>query len=222
MRNKIIAAIAAGGLLVGAAFVATVVSTPSTASAQEDTTETQEKGHLQRGMDFLSEVLSDLVGDGTIDQTQADAITSAVETAAEELRAEREALKELTQQFLEDDVITQDEAAQLGDDHPFNSERYDEAWEDGELTKDEIRESSRRGKGFRRGAHFGALLDDGGIDQEEYDSLDADHPLKQIDLSEYLEDDGLITIEELKEAGEQLPNGWRGLKGSDSDAGSDA
>lgn len=221
MRNKIIAAIAAGGLLVGAAFVATVVSTPGTASAQEETAETQERGHFQRGMDFLSEVLSDLIGDGTIDQTQADAITSAVEAAAEEKRAEREALKELTQQFLEDDVITEDEAAQLGDDHPFNSERYDEAWEDGELTRDEIRENSHRGNGFRRGAHFGALLDDGGIDQAEYDSLDEDHILKQVDLSEYLEDDGLITIDELREAASALPDGWRGLKGSDSDAGSE-
>ena len=48
------------------------------------------------------------------------------------------------------------------------------------------------------------MLDDGGIDQEEYDSLGDDHPLKQVDVSEYLADDGLITIDELREIREQM------------------
>jgi hypothetical protein len=42
------------------------------------------------------------------------------------------------------------------------------------------------------------LLDDGGIDQSEYDGLPDGHPLKDIDVSEYL-DDGVITIAELRE-----------------------
>jgi hypothetical protein len=54
------------------------------------------------------------------------------------------------------------------------------------------------------------LLDDGGIDQEEYDSLSDNHPLKQIDVSEYLAD-GVISIDELRE-----------LKQSQSDSGDTA
>jgi hypothetical protein len=54
------------------------------------------------------------------------------------------------------------------------------------------------------------LLDDGGIDQEEYDSLPDNHPLKQIDVSEYLAD-GVISIDELRE-----------LKQSQSDSGDTA
>lgn len=205
MRNKIVAAIVAGGLLVGAGFVTSVVSSPSAASAQEDAGDSEDKGLRHRGFEFLSGVLSDLVSEGTIEQSDADAVLAGVEDKAAEIKAEREATRELTQELLEDDVITEDEATQLPDDHPFFNEKFDEAWEDGELTTEEIREirpHHRRG-GFRRGAHFGALLDDGGIDQAEYndliESLGEDHPLAQIDVSEYFDGDNLITVDELRE-----------------------
>ncbi len=205
MRNKIVASIVAGGLLVGAGFVTSVVSSPSVASAQEDAGDSEDKGLRHRGFEFLSGVLSDLVSEGTIEQSDADAVLAAVEDKAAEIKAEREATRELTQELLEDDVITEDEATQLPDDHPFFNEKFDEAWEDGELTTEEIREirpHHRRG-GFRRGAHFGALLDDGGIDQAEYndliESLGEDHPLAQIDVSEYFDGDNLITVDELRE-----------------------
>jgi hypothetical protein len=55
------------------------------------------------------------------------------------------------------------------------------------------------------------LLDDGGIDQEEYDSLNDEHPLKQHDLSEYLED-GLITPDEFR----QIFSDLRGSFGKDA------
>jgi hypothetical protein len=42
------------------------------------------------------------------------------------------------------------------------------------------------------------VVDDGGIDRAEYEGLPDDHPLKDIDVSEYL-DDGVITIAELRE-----------------------
>ena len=205
MRNKIVASIVAGGLLVGAGFVTSVVSSPSIASAQEDAGDSEDKGLRHRGFEFLSGVLSDLVSEGTIEQSDADAVLAGVEDKAAEIKAEREATRELTQELLEDDVITEDEATQLPDDHPFFNEKFDEAWEDGELTTEEIREirpHHRRG-GFRRGAHFGALLDDGGIDQAEYndliESLGEDHPLAQIDVSEYFDGDNLITVDELRE-----------------------
>ena len=207
MRSKVIAATVAGGLLVGAAFVTSAVSAPGTASAQEDAAESAERG--KHGMDFLSEVLADLVDDETISQEQADAILAAVGTKAEELKAQREANRELIEGFLDDDVITSNELAQLPDDHPFNDPEgpFADAVSDGELTREEIRENRphQRGGAFRRGAHFGALLDDGGIDEAEYNELPDEHPLKQIDVSEYLnDDDGLITPDELREIHEEL------------------
>lgn len=50
---------------------------------------------------------------------------------------------------------------------------------------------------LRKGARIGALLDDGGITQEEYDSLPEDSRLREIDIGDTL-DDGLITPEELR------------------------
>ncbi len=202
MRSKVMAAIVAGGLLVGAGFVTSIVSAPETASAQEDAATTDEsRGFFARGMDFLGEVLDDLVGDGTITSDQADAVLAAVEDKATEMKEEREALREEIRGYLEDGVLTADEAANLPDDHWLLSEALDEAWEDGELTTEEIREARPhpRRDAFKRGARFGALLDDGGIDETEYNDLPDDHPLKQVDVSEYFEDDGLITIEELRE-----------------------
>lgn len=209
MRTKIIASLVAGGLLVGAGFVTSIVSSPATASAQEESADTEDKGFLTRGLEFLSDVLSELVGEGTIDQSDADAVLNAVTEKAEEVKEERKAIREAIKTALEDDVLTKQEALDAGvpEDHwLFTAEALEDAWEDGQLTSAEIREArphSRR-DAFRRGAHFGALLDDGGIDQDEYDSLGNDHPLKQVDVSEYLEDDGLITPDELRELKDQL------------------
>lgn len=200
MRNKVTAALLAGGLLIGAGFVTSVVSAPATADAQEAADDGEAKGFLARGVEFLSRVLDDMVGNGDLSQEDADAVLSAVEGAAEEAQAEREAMRELLEGLLEDDVITEAEASQLPDDHPLLGDQFDEAWSDGELSREEIREvrPHPRRDAFRRGAHFGALLDDGGIDQAEYDALPEDSFLKQIDVSEYLSD-GVITVDELRE-----------------------
>ncbi len=154
MRSKIITALVAGGLLVGAGFATSVISTPGTASAQEETADTEQerKGRFHRGFEFLSTVLADLVEENTISQDDADAVLNAVEEKAEELRAEREATRELIKGFLEDDVITEAEASQLPDDHPIFSERLDEAWEDGELTLEELRQARRHHRGHRTDA----------------------------------------------------------------------
>lgn len=213
MNNKILAALVAGGLLVGAGFLTSVVSAPGTAAAQEDDAVIEDQGPIPRILGFLGEVLDGLVGDGTITQDQADAIAEAAEDKATELKEEREALHELIEGFLDDDVLTEDEAAQLPDDHYLLSDVFDEAWEDGELTTEEIREirPHPRRRAFIHGARLGALLDDGGIDQEEYDSLDESHPLKQVDVSEYLED-GLITPDELRE----IHQDWKDSGSSDT------
>ena len=201
MRNKIVAALAAGGLLVGAGLVTSIVSAPETAAAQEETADTDHPGLLARGMDFLGDVLDELVGEGTIDDTQAEAILDAVEEKALQIKEERDALREEIKEYLEDGVLTSDEAANIPDDHWLFSDALDEAWADGELTLEEIREARPhpRRDAFERGARFGSLLDDGGIDGTEYAELPDEHPLKQVDLSDYFEDDGLITIDELRE-----------------------
>jgi len=210
MSNKIWAAIVAGGLLVGAGLLTSVVSPPGTAAAQEEPDAGESNGPVPRILGFLGDVLEELVGDGTITQDQADAIAAAAESRATEVRVERETERGLLRGFLEDDVITEAEASQLSDDHWLFDERFDEAWDDGELGREEIGDlRPHPGRGFfRNGLRFGALLDDGGIDQDEYDSLEDDHPLKQIDVSEYL-GDGLITPDELREIHSDL-------RGSDS------
>lgn len=202
MRSKIMAALVAGGLLVGAGFVTSIVSAPDTASAQEDTATTDEgRGFFARGMEFLGGVLDDLVGDGTITADQADAVLDAVEEKATELKEAREALHEEIRGYLEDGVMTAEEAANLPEDHWLVSDVFDEAWADDELTVEEIQETKPhpRRDAFKKGARLGALLDDGGIDEAEYAELPEEHPLSQIDVSEYFEDDGLITIDELRQ-----------------------
>ena len=201
MRNKIMAALVAGGLLVGAGFVTSVVSAPDTAAAQEEGADTEHAGILARGMEFLGEVLDELVGEGTIDAGQAEAILDAVEERAVEMREERQELREEIKGYLEDGVLTSDEAANIPEDHWLFSDALDDAWADGELTLEEIREARPhpRRDAFKRGVRFGSLLDDGGINEAEYANLPDDHPLKQVDVSEYFEGDGLITLDELRE-----------------------
>lgn len=210
MRNKIMAALVAGGLLVGAGFVTSIVSAPETAVAQEDTTvDSEARGFFARGMEFLGDVLNDLVDEGTINSGQAEAVLAAVEEKAAEIKEEREALRDEIKGYLADGILTSDEAANLPDDHWLLSDALDEAWADGQLTPEEIREARPhpRRDAFKRGARFGALLDDGGIDGTEYGDLPDEHPLKQVDVSEYFEDDGMITIDELREIKDEVITG---------------
>lgn len=196
MGNKILAAVAAGGILVGAGFVASAVSHPGTAAAQEDA---GTDGPIPRIMGFLEDVLDDLVGEDTISQDQADAIIEAAEAKAAEVEAGIRENRQLLEDLLEDGAITEEEAAELPEDHFLFDERFDEAWEDGELSADDLRGLHRHWRHpFRHGLRLGALLDEGGIDQGEYDALPGSHPLKQTDVSRYLED-GQITPDELRE-----------------------
>ena len=200
MRNKIIGALFAGAILIGAGFATAFVSAPSAAVAQE----TDEFDHAGRGLSFLSGVLADLVSEGEISQEDADTVLAAVEEAIAETRAEREALRGAIEEAFEDGEMTLEEAAILPEGHWLLSERFDEAWEDGVLTLEEVRKNRPhpRRNAFRHGARFGILMDDGGIDQEEYDALPDDHRLKQVDIGDAL-DDGLITPPELREIFEQ-------------------
>lgn len=148
MSRKIMAAVAAGAILVGGGFVFSAVSSPGIAGAQEETP--GEDSVAPRALGFLERVLDELVAEGTIDQADADAVLAAVEEEIEEFKEE----------------------------HP--------EW------------AHPRRHLLRQGARVGALLDDGGITQEEYDSLPADSRLRDLELGDAL-DDGLITPEELRE-----------------------
>ena len=205
MITKIIAAGVAGGMLVAAGLATSIISRPSVAVAEDGDDEPGQTGLIPRTLSFLSEVLSDLVDEGTIDQGQADAILQAAEEKAATVKADFEERAELLRSLLEDGVITSDEKGMLPDDSPFLSDRYDDAWDDGELTVDELAPSpfhGRRGPGFTWGFGLGTLLDDGGIDQEEYDSLIGrlpdSSPFASFDASDYLAD-GVITPDELRE-----------------------
>ena len=157
--KRIIVSLAAAGVLVAGAFVASSV-TSAPADAQTVTeTETEAPVADERGA-VLDEVMSELVDAGTINQSQADAVKDAIQARSEERRAEREARREehqanrdLIQGFMDDDVISSDELAQLGDDHPFNDPdgRFADAAADGEITKDELQEL-RPERRHRRGA----------------------------------------------------------------------
>lgn len=143
MGKKILAALVVGGLLVGAGFLYSVISSPDMALAQEDE---GSEGTFSRIIGFLDEVIDDLVDDDTITQDQADAIVSAIEEKAAAVKEDLEANRELLREMLEDGVITEEEASDLPDDHFLFDERFDEAWEDGELSADDLRGLFRHGR----------------------------------------------------------------------------
>jgi polyhydroxyalkanoate synthesis regulator phasin len=142
--KKIIASLAAASVLVAGAFVASAV-TVDPADAQTGETNTVEvRPEPGAGLD---ELMAELVADGTLTQAQADTVKERLVTAREEHRADRqerhEARKENRAQireFLEDDVISADELAQLSDDHPFLDPEgpLGDALEDGQITKAEL------------------------------------------------------------------------------------
>lgn len=133
MRRRLIGIPLAGLLLVGGATVALAHG-----------------GYLGGGPEgtgtILSDVLDELVTDGTINQSQADAIETAVDERRTELRTEAEALREQMQEFLSDGTLSADELAQLPADHPLRN--LDQFLEDGQLTQDELRQLGGFGRGF--------------------------------------------------------------------------
>jgi polyhydroxyalkanoate synthesis regulator phasin len=110
----------------------------------------------------LSDVLDELVGDGTINQSQADAIEQAVEDKRAEVQAEREALREQMETFLEDGELSADELAQLPADHPLRN--LDQYLEDGKLDSNELQQLRGVGGFGRHHGGFGPMHDDGDAD----------------------------------------------------------
>ncbi len=143
--RKIIASIAAAGVLVAGAFIASTVTT-SEASAQTDEAPqaVEQNARPQRGA-ILDGVLDDLVKDKTLTQGQADSVKDALVAKHDELkeklgdrREKRLEMREQIEAWLEDGVITSDELAELDVDLPrFEDGPLAEALEDGQITQAE-------------------------------------------------------------------------------------
>ena len=167
--KKVLASMAAAGVLVAGAFVASAMMDGPASAQVPDTTVTDDTASEDAPMAGpLEEVLDGLVEDGTLTRAQADEVESRLRAAHEERREvrmerreERRADRELIRGFLEDDVIDSDELAQLGDDHPFNDPDgpFADAAADGQITRDELRELREAHRAERRAAAQGAGID---------------------------------------------------------------
>lgn len=151
--KRLIASVAAAGILVAGAFVAsTAANSPAEAQTTEDNTTLERPERPERGA-ILDEVLGELVEAGTITDSQATAVKEALQAKHEELKANRPDgehrgdrrgdrrghLRAQIQELLEDGVISADEIADLPDRHPFNNADgpFAELLEDGEITQAE-------------------------------------------------------------------------------------
>ncbi len=106
------------------------------------------------GADLLTDVLSDLVRNGTITQDQSDAITKALQQAITDKQTQadqqRQQLMQQWQQiqgFLSDGVITQDEVNQLPSDSPFR-QVFDSVAKNGQVTLDQLQQLRMFGPGM--------------------------------------------------------------------------
>lgn len=174
--KTILASLAAAGVLVAGAFIA---STLADAPADAQTTQEPITGTAEP-VGPLVEVLDGLVTDGVLTQAQADEVRERLVAAHTEWRAERRELREerragrqerreersadreLIRGFLEDGVIDSDELAQLGDDHPFNDPDgpWADAASDGQITREELARVGQLWRHYRNGDGTGAA--DGG------------------------------------------------------------
>jgi polyhydroxyalkanoate synthesis regulator phasin len=147
--KRLIASVAAAGILVAGAFVAsTATNSPAEAQTPEDTT-TQERPERPEKGAILDEVLGELVAEGTINEAQATAVKEALEAKHEELKANRPDgerkghrrghLRAQVEDLLDDGVISAEEIAELPDGHPFKNDDgpFAELLEDGEITQAE-------------------------------------------------------------------------------------
>ncbi len=142
--KKIVAAIVAAGVLVSGALVTVAIAAPS-AAAQEADAETNRAQPARSGI--VSEVLDELVADGTLTSAQAEAIETALRDKAQERRKVRDVARRAANKgfrwgrLLADDVLDADELASFPEDHPLRDPEGPAAeyLDDGELTIDELR-----------------------------------------------------------------------------------
>lgn len=152
MKKTILGVLVAVMLFGGAAVaVAQTDDTTSTTSSEDTFPPRGPRGEM------LQEVLDALVADGTLEQSQADAVVSALEEARAERFAAREETRAAMQEAWADGVLTEDELSVLpdGGSHLTDPDGpLAEYWADGQLTQDELDEARESGLGFGgRGRH---------------------------------------------------------------------
>ncbi len=177
--KKILASLAAAGVLVAGVFTAAVI-TGSSATAQEspDDETSLPAQHPERGS-AVKDVLDELVVANEITQDQADTILSALKAKWEELKADRPDGGERHRrgfrrgarfginiaELLEDGVIDAAELAELPEGHPFTNPDgpFADAAADGQITEEELRdvlEQLREERGGRHGPRRGEEASD--------------------------------------------------------------
>jgi polyhydroxyalkanoate synthesis regulator phasin len=113
-------------------------------------------GHADKDT-VLSDVLDNLVADGTITSAQKTAILDALTAERTARQTARQAARQQIQDFLSDGQITQDELDQLPADSPLR--QLTNLMADGKITTDEL-QTLGRGFGFGRGhGHHGPFGD---------------------------------------------------------------
>jgi len=163
--KKIFVSLAAASVLVVGAFVASAVSSSFAEAQSPDTTATEQPQRPERGA-ILAEVLDGLVSDGTINQSQADAVEGAILAKREELKEKygdrgpraRAHRLGILRGLLADGVISADEIAALPEDHPLRTgdSRLSELLDDdGQITREEL-EAFREANRAEREANAGA------------------------------------------------------------------
>lgn len=167
--KRIVTAVLAALLMIIGASVA-MAQTDDSDGSTSTTTELDDAGAWpgrvgQRG-EVLQGVLDELVTEGTLTQDQADAVVDALDAKRTEFEAQRDELRAAWDEAWSDDILTEDEAAELAADAPFGDRLVDpdgplaQYWEDGQLTRDELAEA-HQGLGLRRGGRHGRWADDG-------------------------------------------------------------
>lgn len=148
--RRIIAALAAGSLLLGAVLVAGVVASGAATAQQVDETTEATDRPPRRGQ-LLESVLDDLVTQLTITEAQANAIMDAVDAKIEEIeeqypeahnRVHRGARRGFIRGLLEDGVISAEELAELPEGNPLTDPDGPAAayLGDGQITEEEWQE----------------------------------------------------------------------------------
>ena len=104
---------------------------------------------------FLEGVLTELVKDGTLSQNQSDSVLNAVESTKLTIKAEREEIKNLINEMLEDGKITllELDSATTIDQEKIDrfKERFSEELEDGVISEEEFKDNIK--SHHRKGHH---------------------------------------------------------------------
>ena len=104
---------------------------------------------------LLEDVLSDLVEEGTLSQNQSDSVLSAVESKKLTIKAEREEIKNLINEMLEDGKITiveLDSVATIDQEKIDRfKEHFSEELEDGVISEEEFKDNIK--SHHRKGHH---------------------------------------------------------------------